>query len=612
MLNYEDHWVYNPIDKIVNNEMEQTSREKIPLVIQPGIINSIASLYNDTNRIFMEYIDNSLDSAEEFYNAETNSYDKEIEITVQIEGDRHTNGKVIIADNCTGVRNFTKIVQSVGQSDKKEQPWTNGQFGYGIYSFLATCSILNISTKEAENPSGLRMTIQKDLFEGRIEDALFDPPEHIDEFIFDSGTVVVLSGFDKSGWKQIDIAFIKDEIETHFEQLLRRKNVGIKIISKEGVEYRCEPYDYSKINGQEMRFELSQIGYIKGRNPVTTTIPLSKPIEIYLKLCKEELLDRPPIFIIKGRRIGRVHEIFKSSKHRSDVWGNPHLTGYVDLKDLIEPTIARNDFKNTNRTRALFSSLESVEDEILGTIREIQKESDDKHYQALEDKLNKALSQLAKIDQMNFRKSILDQGVNPVGTTSGSGALEEGFGSKDRGDDNPNHSDEGFGGMNEGEGFGVNPERDGDLLSGEGDGSAPSDNPNENPYDDTHNSGSERNKSGFTIEIKDIPPPTREGIPVRSQEIDGTITIYKQHPDFESRVQQTRKGDSKVTQRLITYLAGEITVHYKDKYQTRQGQPEYNKAMFENLVDFIYQFEELLSDLENQNLANFGLGKTDE
>ncbi len=39
----------------------------IQVNISPRIIPSIASLYHDVNRIFLEYIDNSLDSAEEFY-----------------------------------------------------------------------------------------------------------------------------------------------------------------------------------------------------------------------------------------------------------------------------------------------------------------------------------------------------------------------------------------------------------------------------------------------------------------------------------------------------------------------------------------------------------------
>jgi hypothetical protein len=66
----------------------------IQLKISPRIIPSIATLYNDTNRIFMEYIDNSIDSAEQFL--ENNSYIKNINISLKIEKDR-----VIIEDNST-------------------------------------------------------------------------------------------------------------------------------------------------------------------------------------------------------------------------------------------------------------------------------------------------------------------------------------------------------------------------------------------------------------------------------------------------------------------------------------------------------------------------------
>ena len=61
----------------------------IQVNISPRIIPSIASLYNDVNRIFLEYIDNSLDSAEQFYDQENNRYRKPINIEVKINGTKH-------------------------------------------------------------------------------------------------------------------------------------------------------------------------------------------------------------------------------------------------------------------------------------------------------------------------------------------------------------------------------------------------------------------------------------------------------------------------------------------------------------------------------------------
>ncbi|MDI6728361.1 MAG: hypothetical protein QMD44_05475, partial [Thermodesulfovibrionales bacterium] len=98
----------------------------IPLHISPRLIPNIASLYTEVNRIFMEYIDNAIDSAESFYDEKQNAYSKSIEIALTIHGDNYRNGKVIISDNCSGITNFTKVVQSIGNSDKKADFTTNG------------------------------------------------------------------------------------------------------------------------------------------------------------------------------------------------------------------------------------------------------------------------------------------------------------------------------------------------------------------------------------------------------------------------------------------------------------------------------------------------------
>ena len=62
----------------------------IQLQISPRLITNIASLYNDSNRMYMEFIDNSIDSAEEYFDAKTNSYKKEI-----LEADHHISHEVM-------------------------------------------------------------------------------------------------------------------------------------------------------------------------------------------------------------------------------------------------------------------------------------------------------------------------------------------------------------------------------------------------------------------------------------------------------------------------------------------------------------------------------------
>ena len=92
---------------------------------------------------------------------------------------------------------------------------------------------------------------------------------------------------------------------------------------------------------------------------------------------------------------------------------------------------------------------------------------------------------------------------------------------------------------------------------------------------------------------------------IKSRLLGNTIEIFKKHPEFEERVDHFRGGEPKISHRLITYLAGEITVHYKDKYYMKSGQPTYDKKMFANLVESIYLFEDLLKDAVGKNLSSW-------
>jgi len=119
------------------------------------------------------------------------------------------------------MKELKKIVEKIGNSEKKSQPWTNGQFGYGIYSFMAICQILEIRTKHLDNFYSEYIKISKDDFMvDDLNDLKFDiiqEPVHTQN----SGTEVILSGFTKDSWTEIDTDSLKTEVENHFELLLR-------------------------------------------------------------------------------------------------------------------------------------------------------------------------------------------------------------------------------------------------------------------------------------------------------------------------------------------------------------------------------------------------------
>ncbi|MDB9809363.1 ATP-binding protein, partial [Flavobacteriales bacterium] len=548
----------------------------------------------------------SLDSAEQFYDQENNRYRKPINIEVKINGTKHQNGTVVIADNCSGMKNLEKVVQTIGNSDKKTNQWTNGQFGYGIYSFMAACQNLDITSKYI-NCEAYKISINREDFDiDDVSDLQFDDLEPVN-YENNTGTKVVLSGFEKEMWKGIDVDVLSGEIETHFELLLLRGNLSITFSNK-GVVTLCKSYDYQRFEAYEFKKTLKQLETSKGKkSPQLFTIDLETPIKINLKLTEKEKLDKPPIFIKSGRRIAAVKDV-KSfrTKHRSDIWGHPRLTGYIDLGTFLEPTIARTDFKNTYKSKAVFNALFDIEREILEFISDVNKQQDQRHYRALEDHLNKALSKLAKQDLMSYRTEYgSGNSTNLAGGGTGNKELVEGVGSKDRGDGTIENPGGNLIGENDGEGLGYQETDKNTDVPGMNNGDGASDKENDNPWEDSDFKGDEKKKSGFNINIKTSFCPQKEnGDLVRSDLIGGTIEIYAQHPDFETRVNKSRVGEKRISQRLITYIAGEITVHYKDKLQTRSGQPEYDKKMFENLVEFIYKFEDLLKDLNGKNLAD--------
>lgn len=570
------------------------------------------------NRIFMEYIDNAIDSAEEFYNGRENGYSRPIEITLTIEGENYRSGKVTIADNCFGITNFTKIVNSVGYSDKgehkaeKAQPWINGQFGYGIYSFMAACSRMEITSK-TKSGKALYIPIESQQFDAkRIEDVVFPDPKEIKNFRYESGSSICLSHFEKHSWKQIDADELKNEIEKHFELLLARKNLTIRLIHKisslpeKTKALVCEPFDYSKYEGIDYKKDKKELRYISGRkHKRLIKLPIEKPIHIFLKITRGIVINKRPVFISKGRRIGEIKDIksFKSS-HKGDIWDHPNVTGFIDLSDFLDPTMARNDFKNNDRSRALFSFLLELEPEILDVIKDVNKKSEERHYQELEDRLNQVLSKLAKIDKLNFRTDYLSGNSINLEKGGTGQSIENGGGSKDRGENGQGLNGEGLG-ENEGDGLGAGGHI-GDIPGGELGGERALNKEPKNPFEDTGFKGDEKKKSGFNIRIE----PVREQRDAnnelfRSQLAGNEIIIFQKHPDFQERVDVSRKKEPKITQRLITYLAGEITVHYKDKVHTKhKAQPEYNINMFSDLVSFIYQFETMLQDLAGKNLSD--------
>ena len=244
--------------------------------ISPRLLISVADTYNDIKRVFMEYIDNSLDAAEELFNHKTKSYKKNIKITLTV-----SDKVVSFRDNCTGVSNFDKLIESIGDSDKKSKPWTNGQFGFGIYSFMSYCDLLEIASQiEGDRNSNYVKIPKKEFNKNTLDDV--DIKTEVRDKRDEVGVAIRLSDFQKKELKKVNLAEIAKEIQLHFELLLKRKNLIIELVDKRNQQkIVCEAFNYEQYTGESYTNQISNVTTMnRGKE-------IKQKLKIMLKLSSE-------------------------------------------------------------------------------------------------------------------------------------------------------------------------------------------------------------------------------------------------------------------------------------------------------------------------------------
>lgn len=533
-----------------------------------SLINEIASRYENLERVVMEYVDNSIDDADDMAKANSGKYPYPIEIKIIIDKEAR-NIKII--DNCRGMNfdSLSRIVHNIGESKKRACPWLNGRFGFGVHAFRAFCSEIIFETKHRDDSYYL-LKLNNDSLKverPRIVTNIF--PTNTG-----TGTIVTLLDFNDDLVEIPTVEAIKEEIETHFELLLRRDDIRIDIGYSENDLKRCEPFNYDKVPGQEF-LEKKSVRY-RGKD---------YDIEIYLRVC-EIPINKRPRFFAKGRRILQLKDdksFINKSKYRTSLWDHPNLTGYIEVGNLVEPVITRDGFKRGKNRTLLYDEILSLEDEIKRILEEINKKIEDHSLNKLEDVLSKALRKLAKEDLLRFRSEVVkSDGSVSMGMGGGSSVTDDAGGPTGR-----TGSGSLSGGAGEGDLEGPSGEGDGALQGFGTGGPLPIQGSSEF-------SGTRKKTSGFMIRFVHLPEDS-EGKIYRSQFNDGTIFVNMDHPDFQGRVERTRKGELKITNRLLTYLAAVISIHYKDQYYEKyHNQPDARTELFDQQVDFIFRLESTL------------------
>ena len=534
------------------------------------LLRHIAGMYQSATRVIMEYIDNSLDDAEAYYE-ERGSYPYRIEVTVDVDTRKR---EVTVTDNCRGMtrEKLVRIVEYVGSSDKKAQPWTNGQFGFGVHAFRACCKRLEVVTKSSRGDPW-RMVIDRDTNEIPDEEML---PSRA--FPFPSGTIIRLAGFDGGWWKEVNPQELVKEIELHFNHLLRRERLNIQVAEGDRV-YICKPYDIGIFSGSDFEHVIEKVR--DSRRELDIILP--HPIDIRLKVCENPVPDKPPLFLNLGRRIeeaAKMKSYYNVSPYKGKVWAHPHLIGYIEMNGNLEPTLDRSDFKRSRKRRAIYEGIAQVEEEIHSALSRIVQSTNAESLGRLGSLLTRLLEQIAREDRMTLREVFASGGDVDLAEAPDS----------DRELAYPGPGD-GEAGRQGGEPGGEKVR----VAEGEGD-----------------LSGRRRRGSGFVVRFDDTALDAliqEDGTIPRASLVEDTINIYVNHPDFMERTSRARHGRMKLSDRLASYIAAIIATYYKDTYYSKYNlQPEIRRvvgsrtAMFDDFLSFTCRLEKMLQEYVGSDL----------
>ncbi len=547
-----------------------------------AFLNEIANRYRSTSRILMEYVDNGLDDAEVMYRENNQAYPYLIQISVLID---RANRAVTVCDNCRGMNaeSLERVVANVGESRKRTVSWLNGRFGFGVHAFRACAKRIRFGSQIADGSClGLEFTRE----EKQIPRAASSSPHG------GTGTQVTLLDFDRDWLGDLSVDSVRAEIEKHFELLLARPNLRITVGEIGGSVETCRSFDYASMDGTDFSRDIVIKGPVK-----------DSAVSVRLKVTKEPCADRRATFFAKGRRIIEVHQdhnFMRVSTRRTSLWAHPNLVGYIEVGTAIDPAITRDVFKRTKTRELLYEALLKLEDEINEVLHIVNQAQQQQDLRKVADLIERELARLAKEDRIRLRATP-SAGTGAQCAPLGGSEAEEGFGG-------PTGNDEGSAaGGGSGDGDNTGPTNTGSgVLPGDGDGNAGG------AEDGAGAESGKRKKTGFSIEFVRW-PATESGTSIRSNLIDGTIMINSLHPQFEERVRTTRPGRMKMTDRLISYIAGTVSIHYKDAfYEKYRRQPDKRTQLFDDQLEFICRMEVALQTIKSEIQSMLDLSEKDD
>lgn len=329
------------------------------------LLTHIASHYRHLSKIIAEFVDNSLDDAEQLSEpiSETKRrYTRPVNIDIRLTLPKDEGfPKIDIVDNCFGMstEDLSGLVNNIGQSKKRKDPTTNGYFGFGINSFRACSEILIVQTKHESGQHIIR--INKDdttiaspaPFSGNKNSRILD---------FETGTQVTLYGVYRPFTSQMRYSDkLRTMLSQHFfHHLVNRENLQISITDWEaGVEHKQILQAIPPPIKDNHRLDITEISLCRFSESA---------LKINVGVLPHDFYSYPEVAVVsQGREVQKLNNLdsFLAAKKdwklknpaRDNIWDKPQIKGYIDVGGDVEKVISRDEFKETMQLGKVYEQI---------------------------------------------------------------------------------------------------------------------------------------------------------------------------------------------------------------------------------------------------------------
>lgn len=539
-----------------------------------------AGTYTDPYRVLMEYVDNSVDAAETYFNGD--KYEREILITVT----KNRNRTITIRDNATGMSISPVNPYKIFSSLKRDDTATNGMFGFGMFSFLSICGKLRIRSWASRSMLHVEFEVSRETF----QNANVQGPEV--EFKYEAfedaslaGTEIALSDFYGDQYDEISFERLKAEIEQHFEPILRRENIRVELTDESGESYGCAAFNYNAYCAEPFDRVLNELQKTHSKKEQSKkSIDISaNPVRIFLIASPTFEFDRPVFFSVKGRRVVDVSAVnqFRTYK-KTLIWSRSNVTGYIDVTGVLTPVLTRKDFVNNVEAKSFFQTLLGLEGEILQYIDSQSQQTSSNALKELESKINSALKDLQITGESETAPGGKSRGKvlcrtrkmkTSIVILPANGNTQSSSGNSESGTSKNNLQSK-----NQANGY---------------------------QYKEiTLNNRKNAPSSGqleIRIDSENEPHIDLNGELLRSTLQGNLVIIFKKHPDFAIRIKTLQSGSEELTPRLINFIAMEFATHLNSIDSKVDSQNSILDS-YRKLVKTALQVEEKLKNLEGSKL----------